>query len=680
MAITLISINFSKFSEEMLVRLNKYQFGKLILLIAICNSSFLLLYFISHSKSDIFSFIDLNYLDNLQYVVQFTDQDNLCAAVSRENTLVVGQCHTSSVKQFVFNGGVLRSPDTGYCVKEEQTNWRLLHLSTCQFTTKLMLINNSLVQQTNNQQQLSCVTATHRGRALSEARLGATVALVPCSKAVVRASLVLQSKILDKMRTPAPVVTLQPEEMPCVIPACGIVGRFRIGFSNEGRCLGVTEDNKLVVSFCNPRENQAFFYSKGTFMFVEKALCIGVSKSKSKELILTHCADAARLLYVNNELRHGESRINCISALTKSLPTSLPELGAKVAVVKCQRPATLIELLEETDFLIDRAALMLPLPHNESCPFPACAINKRPAPPELLPEGEIRKCGELPECLTVVVKTARRPYFVVRLAQSVKENLHPDVPIIVVDDGPEQYSPEIMEHIEQFQNLKYIIGDKEDLGIAAGRTIAVRMVETRYFLNLDDDHTIPQNSGIAKMIDLMDRSDLSVVGAKGKTSWAGLIDFLPDEYGRPILRQLHGTCVSRSQLLYFSTMCHRCDLTINTFLARTQDVVEVGGWSKELKIIEHVDIFLRLKAAGKKVANCNEFHSDHNPSTKNLVFGMNETASERKAYRKLRWNRTKQMGNRFLNHWNIYKFKKVGGKGPTNQNKTGSDKIAINWN
>ena len=613
----------------------------------------------------------------------------MCAAVSKENTLVVGLCHMSSVKPFVFNGGVLRSQDTGNCVKEEQTNWRLLHLSTCQFATKLMLINNSLVQQTNNPQQtnnhlqqtnnniqqLSCVTATHKGRAVSQARLGATVALVPCSKAVVRASLVLQSEILENIRTPPPVVTLRPEETPCIIPACGIVGRFRIGFSNEGRCLGVTEENKLVVSFCNPRENQAFFYSKGIFMLVERALCIGVAKSASKELILTQCDDAARFLYVDNELRHGESRRYCISALTKSLPTSLPELGAKVAVVKCMRPATLIELLEEAEFLRDRAALMLPMPYNESCPFPACAINKRPAPPELLPEGEIRKCGELPECLTVVVKTARRPYFVVRLAQSVKENIHPDVPIIVVDDGPDQYNPEIMEHIEKFQNLKYIIGDTEDLGIAAGRTIAVQMVKTRYFLNLDDDYMIPQNSGIEKMIDLMDKSDLSVVGAKGKTSWAGLIDFLPDEYGRPILRQLHGTCVSKSQMLHFSNMCHRCDLAINTFLARTEDIVQVGGWSKELKISEHVDIFLRLKAAGKKVANCNDFHFDHDPSTKNLVFGMNETASERKAYRKLRWNRTKQMGNRFLNHWNIYKFKKVGGKGTTNQHKTGTDKI-----
>lgn len=33
-------------------------------------------------------------------------------------------------------------------------------------------------------------------------------------------------------------------------------------------------------------------------------------------------------------------------------------------------------------------------------------------------------------------------------------------------------------------------------------------------------------------------------------------------------------------------------------------ITDVGGWSEELKIGEHKDLFLRLKATGKKVVSC----------------------------------------------------------------------------
>ena len=48
----------------------------------------------------------------------------------------------------------------------------------------------------------------------------------------------------------------------------------------------------------------------------------------------------------------------------------------------------------------------------------------------------------------------------------------------------------------------------------------------------------------------------------------------------------------------------RCDTTANIFMAKKADILEVGCWSEELKIQEHVDLFLRLKAAGKKVVWC----------------------------------------------------------------------------
>ena len=627
----------------------------------------LLLYFIKSNQIESVAYINL---DELKYVIQFSQEDK-CVAVSKDNTLVVAFCNMGSVKPFVYENGILKSVESGLCVSARVSNIRVLQLSGCEEAINLTSVNSTLVHSTRGDQKAeTCVTALKRGKVSQFPEVGSPIALAPCHKTVISIDLIRETQYIEDMLTAPPVPTKPPDMATCDsshFPACDIVGRFRIQFSHEGKCLGISQDNTLEVSFCNPRESQAFFYSKGIFMSIETALCIGVNRSNSQQLILTDCDNAVRLLLIDDELRAHTSllphRQTCVSPTTKSEPTYFPELGAKVSLQMCKRPASHIALLDESEFLKDRAALLMPLPQNDTCNFPGCAINKRLDFPRLIETEEVGRCKNLSDCLTIVVKTARRPHFVIRLAQSVREFLDPDLPIIVIDDGPESHPPEIMDQLGQFKNLKYIIAETADIGIAEGRTRGVEMVKTEYFLNLDDDHMIPPDSGIRKMVELMEKTDLSLVGARGKNSWAGFVDFLHDEDGQPIMRQLHGSCVTKKEAFPFKNECHRCDLTITVFLARTKAILEVGGWSKELKVNEHVDIFLRLKAADKKVAICANFHYIHDPNTEGLTQGKNETIFDKKQYRKLRWNRTKQMGNRFLSHWNVVRFRKVSSTG-----------------
>merc|ERR1712176_1449384 len=48
-------------------------------------------------------------------------------------------------------------------------------------------------------------------------------------------------------------------------------------------------------------------------------------------------------------------------------------------------------------------------------------------------------------------------------------------------------------------------------------------------------------------------------------------------------------------------------------MGKTEPVRAIGGWDPELKILEHKDIFLRMKAAGLKLAVCKGVILDHLP-------------------------------------------------------------------
>ena len=44
--------------------------------------------------------------------------------------------------------------------------------------------------------------------------------------------------------------------------------KYRIQFTYEGKCVGMSENNTLVVSYCNPNVKQAYVYdSTGIFTF-----------------------------------------------------------------------------------------------------------------------------------------------------------------------------------------------------------------------------------------------------------------------------------------------------------------------------------------------------------------------------------------------------------------------------
>ena len=432
---------------------------------------------------------------------------------------------------------------------------------------------------------------------------------------------------------------------------------YRIQLDYEGKCIGSSGRSQLEVVFCDPNQKQTFhFQGDGRVVFDETGKCL-VIKDKSL-LTLGDCSRRARFTFVNESYlqlvdeKHGSPR--CISSIndrqTRS-PEKSPILGNPVGLTHCDKNASSLNLIEETSFMIRRKALLLPpLKNPQRCDFAACGINKRAPPVKELPPDEITRCHDMAQCVTVVTKTARRPHLVLRLAHSIRKVKGYDLPIIAYDDGVTPHSERIMKKLERYPKLQYIIGDREDLGIALGRTLAVKLVKTKYFLLFDDDTILNNQTNIELLAEILDTTDASLVGGKvaDNSHFAGYFRFTSTVFGKKPRDLYHyiGACYVANEKLVNFPSCMRCDTTTNVFMAKTADILEVGGWSQELKIREHKDLFLRLKAAGKKVVYCPDFTVINAKDRPGI--------SKQTGYSELRaWSRSQQMRRMFTNIWNI---------------------------
>ena len=64
-----------------------------------------------------------------------------------------------------------------------------------------------------------------------------------------------------------------------------------------------------------------------------------------------------------------------------------------------------------------------------------------------------------------------------------------------------------MEILSNLPGLRYIVGDKEDLGTALGRNLAIQQVRTKYFLLFDDDTDITKRTDIELLAKILDTTD-----------------------------------------------------------------------------------------------------------------------------------------------------------------------------
>ena len=149
---------------------------------------------------------------------------------------------------------------------------------------------------------------------------------------------------------------------------------------------------------------------------------------------------------------------------------------------------------------------------------------------------------------------------VLRMLASVRELLGYDLTTIVVDDGPQEQDPHVMELFNEFPTIQYIIGDRE-LGDSRGRNLAVKHVTTRYFIVIDDDFLFNQYTTVGDIVRILDTTDASLIG--GRVA------------GDQIIFHHKGSCYKSP--ISGIPGCFKCDITDVFFVARMDHYKDEGG-------------------------------------------------------------------------------------------------------
>ncbi len=196
------------------------------------------------------------------------------------------------------------------------------------------------------------------------------------------------------------------------------------------------------------------------------------------------------------------------------------------------------------------------------------------------------------EHVTAIVKTFERPRSLDRLVRSIRRR-YPRLRVIVGDDSMTPYPRTDVDYVRL----------PVDIGVAAGRNALLELVQTPYFLTLDDDFAFTAQTQIELLLETLQRHEADLVAGD-------LID----------CEQRFKMWVSRRRQVYHGVMrrdgdtlrmvrghagargeAFDCDLTPQFFLARTELFREIGGWFAPLKFDDHEELFLRLKERGCRV-------------------------------------------------------------------------------
>ena len=204
--------------------------------------------------------------------------------------------------------------------------------------------------------------------------------------------------------------------------------------------------------------------------------------------------------------------------------------------------------------------------------------------------------------VTAIVKTFERPRSLDRLVRTIRRR-YPRLRVIVGDDSVTPYPRTDVEYVRL----------PVDIGVAAGRNALLELVETPYFLTLDDDMAFTAETRIELLLETLERHQADLVAGDlidCEQRWPMWVSRRRQVYHGVMrregdtLRLIPGHAGSRGEAF-------DCDLTPQFFLARTALFREIGGWFAPLKFDDRHELFLRLKQHGCRVLHRPDVSAEH---------------------------------------------------------------------
>ena len=182
------------------------------------------------------------------------------------------------------------------------------------------------------------------------------------------------------------------------------------------------------------------------------------------------------------------------------------------------------------------------------------------------------------ENLTAVIKTFERPEILKRLVKSLRR-LYPNMRVVVVDDSREPIKLEDVETIV----MPY------DSGVSAGRSEALKHVNTPYLILLDDDFIFNRHTEVLPILKKLERlNEIDIIG--------GEVIYLPFyrkiDYEQAGLHPTEAVSVAELGMKIDGMVVH--DKVANFYIARTESIRKVG-WDPTIKRLDHADFFTRAK-------------------------------------------------------------------------------------
>lgn len=240
--------------------------------------------------------------------------------------------------------------------------------------------------------------------------------------------------------------------------------------------------------------------------------------------------------------------------------------------------------------------------------------------------------------ITIIIKTFERPYCLEKLLDSYvyfaqKHNWN--CQILIADDSTQPYKDQILKRYGTFIS-EYICLPFHS-GVSHGRNVLVQKVKTPYFIHLDDDFILTEQSDLLKMMRILTKSDLDLLGGtwynrpkktQGESRFQVLRRLLHEKRfgdfvyelmrkGRPF--PYYGNFkVKNDELLVlpisYSPPFSPCDLVINFFIAKTASFQAKNiKWDEDMKTHEHEAFFYEAKLQGLKVGVTEEVSLIHQP-------------------------------------------------------------------
>ncbi|XP_056130260.1 beta-1,4 N-acetylgalactosaminyltransferase 1a [Lampris incognitus] len=243
--------------------------------------------------------------------------------------------------------------------------------------------------------------------------------------------------------------------------------------------------------------------------------------------------------------------------------------------------------------------------------------------------------------VTIATKTFLRYDKLQDLIDSIRQ-YYPTVTIVIADDN-EHPKPVTGPHIEH-----YIMPFGK--GWFAGRNLAVSQVSTKYVLWVDDDFIFTASTKLEKMVDILERTRLDLVGGAVRevTGYSATFrhTISVEEGGE------EGDCLHMRQDYHHDIEgfpnCVVADAVINFFMARTDKVRHVG-FDPRLARRGHLEFF--IDALGiMHIGSCSDVIIDHASKIK-LPWGKTETE---KNYERFRYSSSGQERNL---HTELFYFK-----------------------